>query len=246
MLNVNEDPQSAPPANDNVEIGYGKPPAEQQFKPGQSGNVKGRPKGAKNKRPAFGVELLKSTILMEVYNEIEMHEGEETITLPKATVIVRKMLDKAVGGDTRAAQIITAMVQNIERENRQRLEENLQIAADYRKYWYDDAAYRKRVGLNKRDTVPEPKNVMVNLESGDIEITGPLNEEERAQLSNLVVQPDGSTGGSNAPIPTRKLVRAKNMPSGFWHGQFLLRKAPTELPRLEDPEPSIEAEPVAM
>ena len=29
-------------------IGYKKPPRDTQFKPGQSGNFKGRPKGAKN------------------------------------------------------------------------------------------------------------------------------------------------------------------------------------------------------
>ncbi len=35
------------PAGDN-EVGYGKPPKEHQFKPGQSGNIKGRPKSRKS------------------------------------------------------------------------------------------------------------------------------------------------------------------------------------------------------
>jgi len=33
------------------DVGYGKPPAHSRFKPGQSGNPRGRPKGVKNKRP---------------------------------------------------------------------------------------------------------------------------------------------------------------------------------------------------
>ena len=35
------------PSGDN-EVGYGKPPKEHQFKPGQSGNIKGRPKSKKS------------------------------------------------------------------------------------------------------------------------------------------------------------------------------------------------------
>lgn len=35
------------------DVGYGKPPVATRFKQGQSGNPKGRPKGAKNKRSAL-------------------------------------------------------------------------------------------------------------------------------------------------------------------------------------------------
>ena len=33
-------------------VGYGKPPKEHRFKKGQSGNPRGRPKGAKSRKPA--------------------------------------------------------------------------------------------------------------------------------------------------------------------------------------------------
>jgi hypothetical protein len=36
------------PAAPTAEVGYGKPPKQSQFKPGQSGNPKGRPKGTRN------------------------------------------------------------------------------------------------------------------------------------------------------------------------------------------------------
>ena len=35
-------------SGENYEVGYGRPPRTSQFKKGQSGNPKGRPKGAKS------------------------------------------------------------------------------------------------------------------------------------------------------------------------------------------------------
>ena len=47
-------------------VGYGKPPKQHQFQPGQSGNRKGRPKGAKNK----------ATLLREILDrKIEVRNG---------------------------------------------------------------------------------------------------------------------------------------------------------------------------
>nr|WP_306262013.1 DUF5681 domain-containing protein [Pararhizobium sp. IMCC21322] len=40
------------PDNADYEVGYAKPPQSSRFKPGMSGNPKGRPKGARNKFPA--------------------------------------------------------------------------------------------------------------------------------------------------------------------------------------------------
>ena len=38
-------------------VGYKKPPCQTQFKPGRSGNAKGRPKGSKNFATVFADEL---------------------------------------------------------------------------------------------------------------------------------------------------------------------------------------------
>jgi Family of unknown function (DUF5681) len=41
-------PPSQQPANESHTVGYGRPPIATRFKPGQSGNAKGRPKGSRN------------------------------------------------------------------------------------------------------------------------------------------------------------------------------------------------------
>lgn len=52
-------------ARPGYEVGYGKPPEDTRFRKGQSGNPRGRPKGAKNKLPALNEERMKTIILEE-------------------------------------------------------------------------------------------------------------------------------------------------------------------------------------
>ena len=57
---------------DSYEVGYAKPPAATRFKPGQSGNPRGRPKGAKNKPQHISTETLHDIILSEAYRKVTM------------------------------------------------------------------------------------------------------------------------------------------------------------------------------
>ena len=75
----------SPPGPDRV--GYGRPPEEHQFRPGQSGNPKGRPKGSKNKPPASAYEQrLDAMLLDEFYREVEVPVGGEMRTMTNTTL----------------------------------------------------------------------------------------------------------------------------------------------------------------
>ncbi|MGY4185917.1 DUF5681 domain-containing protein [Bradyrhizobium sp. USDA 4459] len=55
-----------PPSGKRSDVGYRRPPREHQFKPGQSGNKSGRPKGSKNE----------ATIIDQLLNrKIEIREN---------------------------------------------------------------------------------------------------------------------------------------------------------------------------
>jgi Family of unknown function (DUF5681) len=60
--------------NSDDKIGYGSPPKRTQFKPGQSGNPSGRPKGIRN----FRTELLD-----ELAESITIKEGDKDVTVSK-------------------------------------------------------------------------------------------------------------------------------------------------------------------
>src|SRR5262245_35547279 len=73
-------------------VGYGNPPVHSRFKPGQSGNPKGRAKGSQNLK----------TLFTKVLNEqISLREGSEVKKISKAEALVRGMVVGALKGDVR-------------------------------------------------------------------------------------------------------------------------------------------------
>ena len=79
------------------EVGYGRPPKGRQFKPGQSGNPKGRPKGAENE----------STILRDILNrKITIGEGGRTKQVSVLKALLLKFTENALKGDPKTAAFI--------------------------------------------------------------------------------------------------------------------------------------------
>ena len=82
---------------DEYEVGYGRPPTHSQFKPGQSGNPKGRPKGSKN---------TKTILAEELDTKITLTEGSQKITITKREAMVKSSVNKAIKGDHRAFNLL--------------------------------------------------------------------------------------------------------------------------------------------
>jgi hypothetical protein len=86
-------------------VGYGKPPKDRQFKKGQSGNPKGRPRGSQN----F------ATILKKVSMEkIAVKKNGCTKKMTCQEALTRQVYSKALGGDLRASTQIVKWDQMFE------------------------------------------------------------------------------------------------------------------------------------
>ena len=93
-----------------AEVGYKKPPKAYRFKPGQSGNPKGRSKGTKN---------LKTDLMEELSERISIREGEREIRVSKQRALIKSQVNRGIKGDNRAADKIFGLylrLQGIEDE----------------------------------------------------------------------------------------------------------------------------------
>ena len=116
------------------EVGYAKPPASTRFKPGQSGNPRGRPRGSRNKPPQAANDSLRDIIRAEANRLVKVNEGNKQISISITTAVVRSIAVNAAKGQPRSQKLFTDLLAKTEAERRQEYEQNAQCVVDYHMY----------------------------------------------------------------------------------------------------------------
>jgi hypothetical protein len=89
---------------DEYEVGFGKPPRDSQFKKGQSGNKRGRPKGVKN---------LKTDVVEELTEMVKMRVGDRAVKISKQRALLKLLWLKGMKGDSRALNSLLGLLLRI-------------------------------------------------------------------------------------------------------------------------------------
>lgn len=82
-----------------ADVGYKKPPRHRQFRPGLSGNPRGRPAGVRN---------LKSDLLDELGEQTTVRENGREQRISKQRAFIRTLVAAAIAGDMRATATLVS------------------------------------------------------------------------------------------------------------------------------------------
>ncbi|MDF0596868.1 DUF5681 domain-containing protein [Psychromarinibacter halotolerans] len=163
------------------DVGYGKPPKDTRFKPGQSGNPRGRPKGAKNKHASLSEERLQNIILEEAYRTITVRDGDRSVSVPMAQAVIRSLAVNAAKGQHRAQRLFSELLSAVESSRRDLQVRFFETAVEYKVEWERELARRQALGVTDLPPpLPHPDHVVVDVRSGSVRIVGPATREEKA------------------------------------------------------------------
>jgi hypothetical protein len=82
-------------------VGYGRPPKATQFKPGRSGNPRGRPKGPKT---------VGAVLRDVIQRRIEVTENGKTRRISVLEVMLRRLANDAMRSDPRAMKLLLFLI----------------------------------------------------------------------------------------------------------------------------------------
>ena len=107
--------------DNNTVVGYKKPPKNTQFKPGQSGNPKGRSKGCRN---------LKTDLLEELGGRITITENGKTKKISKQQAFIKQQCSKALSGDKNSVKTLVGLMTRFLADHQEDINEKDEVLLD--------------------------------------------------------------------------------------------------------------------
>lgn len=172
-------------AGGSYKVGYGKPPRSAQFKKGQSGNPKGRPKKkATTPIPCSPLQPAREAIRAEGQRLITARLGEEIERVSMVQAMIRAMGNTGLKGGVLAQREFIALMREEEeqvlREKRQQFEEWETYVRDTRRQIARGMSTAEQARL-----VPHPDDVCFDRSTLQIRFVGPVTNEDAARVSYL-------------------------------------------------------------
>lgn len=163
------------------DVGRGKTPVHSRFKPGQSGNPAGRPKGSKNKRTVGHSDRLAQIILAEADREVPIKENGEAVKIPVAKAVMRSVIANSLKGVAKSQQIFFDATRHAAKHEDGRRYALLEAAVNYKENCRIIAENCEKADVPCPEFFPDPDHIKIDTETGEVSVIGPLTRDDHAE-----------------------------------------------------------------
>lgn len=160
-------------------VGYRKPPKQSQFKKGESGNPRGRPKRPTHAMPEWHEERMKAIIRQEAYRLIDINENGKKIRLPLIQTIIRRLGVFAAQGRPRAMRYFMETLKSLEEASGLEYSTYVKTLINYKEEVGREFERRKKENPSEPDPIPHPDDIIFNGSTGVVELYGPMTKQEQ-------------------------------------------------------------------
>ena len=101
-------PSPSATSDQSYEVGYGKPPKHSRFQPGQSGNPKGRPRGAKS---------ILTELREEALGRVDLRENGKLRSVTRQAAAVKRLFSDALGGKVTPMKLLLPLLLSAEAQD---------------------------------------------------------------------------------------------------------------------------------
>ena len=160
-------------------VGRGKPPKHARFKPGQSGNLKGRPKRSRSPHKRLLEAMDRPTrdiFLKEIYRELPVRGNGKVTKMPALQVLVRALVKAGAEGSTHALRTALQFAREFEEQAAAENDKLLEAVRALKQKWIEMPSRHR--ALFEAESTCHPDDIIIDEHRRRVEFRGPITEAE--------------------------------------------------------------------